>query len=86
MDEKGNVVRYKARLVPGGSVASRKNLLIKHADVKTAYLHGVLQEEIYMRPPPGVGKFEAGVVCRLRRSLYGLKQAPGCGTKLFTRY
>lgn len=57
------------------SVASQKGLLIKHADVKTAYLNGDLQETVYMRLPPGVKTDGENVVCRLRKGLYGLKQA-----------
>ena len=47
---------------------------LRQLDVKGAYLNGYLDEEIYMRQPPG---FEDGTarVCRLKRSLYGLKQA-----------
>ena len=45
-------------------------------DVKLAYLHGVLDEEIYMEQPEGfIAKGEENKVCRLVRSLYGLKQA-----------
>jgi hypothetical protein len=45
-------------------------------DVKTAFLNGSLEEEIYMQQPEGF--VEAGQedkVCKLQRSLYGLKQA-----------
>ena len=45
-------------------------------DVKMAYLHGVLEEEISMEQPEGfIAKGEENKVCRLVRSLYGLKQA-----------
>ena len=46
-------------------------------DVKTAFLNGFVEEEVYVEQPEG---FEVGSinthVCRLRRALYGLKQAP----------
>lgn len=55
------------------SLANVKNLLIHQMDVKTAFLNGNLNEEIFMKQPKG---FENGkLVCRLNKSLYGLKQA-----------
>ncbi|SGY56257.1 BQ5605_C006g04119 [Microbotryum silenes-dioicae] len=53
--------------------ASKGHHIIQ-ADVDKAYLHGVLEEEIYMRVPTGIEGYE-GKCLRLHRSIYGLKQA-----------
>jgi len=46
-------------------------------DVKNAFLHGDLHEEVYMHIPPGFETSQTnGKVLRLCRSLYGLKQSP----------
>ena len=46
-------------------------------DIKNAFLHGDLVEEVYMEQPPGfVAQGEIGKVCRLRKSLYDLIQSP----------
>lgn len=107
-NEKGEIIRFKARLVAQGfsqiygtdydetfapvtryntvrtllAIAGRDRLFAKHLDVATAYLHGNIDEEIYMRQPPGyeiIGQEEK--VCRIRRSIYGLKQSARCWNK-----
>jgi hypothetical protein len=47
-----------------------------HMDVESSFLHGDLQEEIYMEQPPGYVQNDSNLVCDLRKSLCGLKQAP----------
>ena len=45
-------------------------------DVKTAFLNGNVEEELYMVQPEGfIDPKDAGKVCKLQRSIYGLKQA-----------
>ena len=56
--------------------AAHLNWEIEAMDVKLAYLHGVLKEEIYMEQLEGfIAKGEENKVCKLVRSLYRLKQA-----------
>ena len=58
------------------ALAAQYNLEIHQMDVKTAFLNGDLQEEIYMQQPEGfVQPGQESLVCKLNRSLYGLKQA-----------
>ena len=45
-------------------------------DVKSTFLHGDLQEEIYMEQPPGYIQDNASLVSLLKKSLYSFKQAP----------
>ncbi|KAL0310454.1 UNVERIFIED_CONTAM: Retrovirus-related Pol polyprotein from transposon TNT 1-94 [Sesamum calycinum] len=53
------------------------NWELKQMDVKTAFLHGDLEENIYMQQPAGfVDKSKPDYVCLLKKSLYGLKQSP----------
>ncbi|GAA5883820.1 hypothetical protein JCM3774_005812 [Rhodotorula dairenensis] len=56
--------------------ACHHRLHVLQADVDKVYLHGALEEELYMRVPEGVdGSEYAGKVLKLDRALYGLKQA-----------
>ena len=48
-------------------------------DVKTAFLHGDLEDEIYMEQPEGlVNEGRPDYVCKLNKNIYGLKQAAKC--------
>jgi hypothetical protein len=59
------------------SIAVNNEWKLFQMDVKNAFLHGDLHEEVYMEIPPGFNSRETvGKVCRLRKSLYGLKQSP----------
>ena len=103
LDESGEIVRNKARLVAQGynqeegidfdetfapvarleairmllAFASFMKFKLFQMDVKSAFLNGVLSEEVYVKQPPG---FEDSnhpeYVFKLKRALYGLKQAP----------
>uniref|UniRef100_A0ACD5TCP1 Uncharacterized protein n=1 Tax=Avena sativa TaxID=4498 RepID=A0ACD5TCP1_AVESA len=59
------------------SIAVSRGWSLRQLDVKNAFLHGVLEEEVYMKQPPG---FESSAtphyICKLDKALYGLKQAP----------
>ena len=61
------------------SIANKYNLCMQQMDVKTAFLHGILEEDIYMYIPDGVkGKenLKSDYVCALKKALYGLKISP----------
>jgi hypothetical protein len=59
-------------------VAVAKNFQLHQMDVCNAYLHGDLDEEVYMKLPLNFDKRSPGKVYRLGKSLYGLKHAPRC--------
>ena len=98
-NEKGEVIRFKARLVTKGyrqipgqdfnetfasvakfntirliiALAAEHKWNLTQMDVKTAFLNGELEEDIYMLPPEG---HESDKLLKLKKGLYGLKQAP----------
>ncbi|WVZ75547.1 hypothetical protein U9M48_023588 [Paspalum notatum var. saurae] len=79
--ENGMVVRNKARLVAQGFCQKEgidyEETFGPQLDVKSAFLNGFIEEEVYVRQPPS---FESARfpdrVYKLRKALYGLKQAP----------
>ncbi|GJR63360.1 retrovirus-related pol polyprotein from transposon TNT 1-94 [Tanacetum coccineum] len=58
------------------SLTTCEDYELEQLDVKTAFLHGNLEETIYMRQPLGFEEGTGNKVCLLKKSLYGLKQSP----------
>ena len=57
--------------------ACSKRIKVYQMDVKSTFLNGELEEEVYIEKPEGFILSEHGdYVCRLKKALYGLKQAP----------
>ncbi|GJT84347.1 probable carboxylesterase 2 [Tanacetum coccineum] len=79
------VDRYKARLVIRVAkavtvrvliaIANAKGWPLHQLDINNAFIHGFVDEEIYMKQPEGYTKASQGQVFKLNKSLYGLKQA-----------
>jgi hypothetical protein len=79
-------IDYEETFAPVAKMSSVRTLIscavnfdwsIYQMDVKNAFLHGDLHEEVYMQIPPGFeSNHNTGKVLRLHRSLYGLKQSP----------
>ncbi|XP_021768142.1 uncharacterized protein LOC110732499 [Chenopodium quinoa] len=69
------------------SIAMGRDWPIHQLEIKNAFLHGDLQETVFMHQPPGFINLNAPTyVCRLRKSLYGLKQAPRAWYQRFANY
>jgi len=56
------------------ALVAQYELELGQLDVKTAFLHGDLEEEIYMSQPMGFKTIrKENIVCKLKKSMYGLK-------------
>ena len=72
------VIRYSA-IRSLLALANHFDLEIHQLNVKTAFLQGTLDTEIYMKQPRGyTDKTKPDYVCRLKRSIYGLKKSARC--------
>ena len=67
------------------NVAATEKYQLGQFDVRTAFLYGSLDEEVFMDQPAGFDD-GSGRVCKLKRSLYGLKQSPRCWNRRFVTF
>ncbi|KAG8482499.1 hypothetical protein CXB51_024054 [Gossypium anomalum] len=68
-------------------IVAMHDLELEQLDVKTAFLHGELEEDIYMQQPEGfIVSEKEDYICLLRKSLYGLKQSPRQWYKRFDSF
>ena len=58
------------------ALVAEEDMELHAMDVKTAFLNGELDEDVYITAPPGYPVGDSSMVCHLQRALYGLKQAP----------
>lgn len=59
------------------SLAANYGWELRQFDAKNAFLHGALDEDIYIEVPPGYGNnLAAHTMCKLKKALYGLRQSP----------
>ena len=68
------------------AITVNEDLELEQLDVKTAFLHGVIEEEIFMEQPDGFEQGGEDKVCLLKKSLYGLKQSPRQWNKRFDKF
>lgn len=69
------------------SIINKEDLEVSQMDVKTAFLNGELEEEVFMEIPEGLEvseNFKLEKVCKLKKSLYGLRVSPKLWNKKFS--
>ncbi|GJW31098.1 putative ribonuclease H-like domain-containing protein [Tanacetum coccineum] len=67
--------------------SAHKNMIVYQMDVKTAFLNGILREEVYVSQPDGfVDQDNLNHVYKLKKALYGLKQAPRAWYDLLSNF
>nr|GEV68719.1 hypothetical protein [Tanacetum cinerariifolium] len=89
-DKRGILIRNKARLVTQGlflAYASFMGFVVYQMDVKSAFLYGTIDEEIYMMLPPGFQDPEfPNRVYKVEKAMYGLHQAPRAWYGTLSKY
>src|ERR1044072_9997982 len=85
------MMRYSAQLLDTSiravlALVASQDMILEQMDVKTVFLHGKIEEQIYMEQPEGFEETGQRQVCNLKRSLYGLKQSPRKWYKRFDSY
>ncbi|GKA96219.1 retrovirus-related pol polyprotein from transposon TNT 1-94 [Tanacetum coccineum] len=90
LDEYGGVLKNKAQLVAKGYLQEEGidfEESFSPMDVKTAFLNGILKEEVYVSQPEGlIDQDHPNHVFRLKKDLYGLKQAPQAWYDLLSKF
>lgn len=67
------------------ALSAQQKMKMRQFDIKTAFLYGVLSEELYIDLPEGLNNNKQKV-CKLNKALYGLKQAPRVWNETFKEF
>jgi hypothetical protein len=64
---------------------AQEALHLHQLDVKTAFLYGELEEDLYMKQPPDYEEGGPRTACHLKKAIYGLRQAPRTWNERLTK-